>query len=359
MITQYSFTADWINQISRKYKADKILVEKSIKALLLLEGLAESPLRFVFRGGTSLMLLFNEPHRLSIDIDIILPPDTTDLNTALQQVASCKNFSRIEGRPHTTGLVPKAHYKFYYPSVVENKESYIKLDILFEQIPYNQTIKLPIDNIFLATEGENRTVCVPDANNLLAEKLTAFAPRTIGVPYRTEDKECGMEIIKQLYDIGILFNKADDIKTIAAVYRAIAQQEIGYRNEPYLVDDILRDTKDHALSICFRQGLNNVDYPVLTHGIKQASSHIFSETYHLEKAILSAAKVVYLVSLIESESTVIEKYNNRQLERIKDWQFNEFEYTKLNKLKKSNPEAFFYLYQALHNVSLQKTKGLW
>ena len=79
-----------------------------------------------------------------------------------------------------------------------------------------------------------------------------------------------------------------------------------------------------------------------------------SETYHLEKAILSAAKVVYLVSLIESESTLIEKYNNRQLERIKDWQFNEFEYTKLNKLKKSNPEAFFYLYQALHNVSLQR-----
>lgn len=84
MITQYSFTADWINQMS---------------TLSLLEGLAESPLRFVFRGGTSLMLLFNEPHRLSIDIDIILPPDTTNLNTALQQVASCKNFSRIEGRP--------------------------------------------------------------------------------------------------------------------------------------------------------------------------------------------------------------------------------------------------------------------
>mgnify|MGYP003483701635 FL=1 len=140
------------------------------------------------------------------------------------------------------------------------------------------------------------------------------------------------------------------------MYRAIAQQEIGYRDEPYLVDDILHDTKDHALSICFRQGLNNVEYPVLTHGIKQASSHIFSETYHLEKAILSAAKVVYLVSLMESESTLIEKYNNRQLERMRDWQFNEFEYTKLNKLKKSNPEAFFYLYQALHNVSLQKNE---
>lgn len=349
MITQRSFTADWINQISRKYKADKILVEKSIKALLLLEGLAESPLRFVFRGGTSLMLLFHEPHRLSIDIDIILPPGTTNLNTALQQIASGKNFSRIEGLPRMSGIVPKTHYKFYYLSVVENKEAYIKLDILFEQAPYNHTITLPIDNIFLATEGENRMVCVPDANNLLADKLTAFAPQTVGVPYRKGDKECGMEIIKQLYDIGILFDKADDIKTITTAYRTIVQQEIRYRDVPCTMDDILQDTKDHALSICFRQGLKNVEYPVLTRGIKQASSHIFSETYHLEKAILSAAKVVYLVSLIEFESTLIEKYTNRQLDRVKDWLFNEFEYTKLNKLKKSNPEAFFYLYLALHN----------
>ncbi len=349
MITQYSFTAEWINQISRKYKADKILVEKSIKALSLLEGLAESPIPFVFKGGTALMLIFQEPRRLSIDIDIILPPDTTDLNTALQQVASCKNFSRIEEQSRVSGSVPKGHFKFYYPSAVENKESYILLDILFEQVPYSRTIELTIDNIFLSTEGENRVVKVPDVNNLLADKLTAFAPQTVGVPYRKGDNECGMEIIKQLYDIGILFDKADNIKTLTTVYRAIAQQEIGYRDEPFLVDDILRDTKDHALSICFRQGLNNVEYPVLTNGIKQASSHIFSETYHLEKAILSAAKVVYLVSLIESESTSIEKYNNRQLERIKDWQFIEYEYTKLNKLKKSNPEAFFYLYQALHN----------
>ena len=33
---------------------------------------------------------------------------------------------------------------------------------------------------------------------------------------------------------------------------------------------------------------------------------------------------------------------------IRDWLFTDYEYTKLNKLKKSNPEAFFYLYLALH-----------
>ena len=346
MIAPHSFSADWIIHVSNKYKADRILVEKAIRALSLLEGLAESTLPFVFKGGTALMLIFQEPRRLSIDIDIILPPDTTDLTALLQQVAFGKNFSRIEEQARVTGSVPKGHFKFYYPSAVENKESYILLDILFEQVPYCRIIERPIDNVFLSTEGENRVVKVPDVNNLIADKLTAFAPQTVGVPYRKGDNECGMEIIKQLYDIGLLFDRADDIKTIVAVYRTIAQQEIRYRDAQYLVEDILHDTMDHALSICFRQGRNNVEYPVLVRGIKQASSHIFSESYHLEKAILSAAKAFYLVSLIEFDGVTIEKYNIRHWERMTDWLFNDYEYTKLNKLKKSNPEAFFYLYLA-------------
>ena len=348
MITQNSFTIDWINQVSKRHKADKILVEKSIRALSLLEGLSESSLPFVFKGGTALMLIFKEPHRLSIDIDIILPLSNQNLTATLQQIAIDKGFSRIEEHSRKSGIVPKTHYKFFYTSAVESKESYILLDILFEQIPYNRIIELPITNIFLATEGEDRTVRVPDINNLLADKLTAFAPRTVGVPYRKGNSECGMEIMKQLYDIGALFDKADDMVSLSAVYRTIAEQEATYRDKHFSVDDILHDTMDHALSICFQKSRNNVEYQVLERGIKQVSSHIFSEPFHIEEAILSAAKAYYLVSQIETDGITIEKYSSRQLERMKGWLFTDYEYTKLNKLKKSNPEAFFYLYLALH-----------
>ena len=348
MITQHSFTADWICQVSKRYKADKILVEKAIRALSLLEGLSESSLPFVFKGGTALMLIFKEPHRLSIDIDIILQPDSLDLNAILQQIATNKGFSRVEEHSRRFGIVPKAHYKFFYSSAVERKESYILLDILFEHIPYNRIIELPVTNIFLATEGEDRMVRVPDANNLLADKLTAFAPRTVGVPYRKGNTECGMEIMKQLYDIGVLFDKADDMMSISAVYRTIAEQETRYHDKHFSVEDILHDTMEHALSICFRKSQNNVEYQVLERGIRQVSSHIFSEPFHIEEAILSAAKAYYLGSLIENDGITIEKYSSRQLERIRDWLLSDHEYTKLNKLKKSNPEAFFYLYLALH-----------
>jgi len=41
---------EWIEAIAKSQKADKILVEKVIRALMLLEGLTKSDLDFVFKG---------------------------------------------------------------------------------------------------------------------------------------------------------------------------------------------------------------------------------------------------------------------------------------------------------------------
>ncbi len=47
------------------------LLEKVYRAFLLLEGLSESGVDFVFKGGTAVMLLLDRAQRFSIDIDII------------------------------------------------------------------------------------------------------------------------------------------------------------------------------------------------------------------------------------------------------------------------------------------------
>ncbi len=57
------------------------------------------------------MLIFKKPHRLSIDIDIILPLSNQNLTATLQQIAIVKGFSRIEEHSRKFGIVPKAHYK--------------------------------------------------------------------------------------------------------------------------------------------------------------------------------------------------------------------------------------------------------
>lgn len=348
MIKNNSFSIEWISKVSKNIKADRILVEKAIMAMALLEGLAESSLQFIFKGGTALMLLFQKPHRLSIDIDIIVNPQEADIGEILKSICYLKGFSRFEEQIRPSGNnIPVSHFKYYYNSSVEGKESSILLDILFEDNPYDSLVEIPIVNGFIDTEVPVINVKVPDFNNLLADKLTAFAPLTIGVPYKKGDVSCGMEIIKQLYDIGCLFDKASDVLSVSRTYHRIANQELTYRGNISSVDDVLQDTLVNALSICFRKAYHKADFDTLSSGIKQVGSYIFSEHFHLEKAILAAAKTVYLTSLLLSGSNTIEKYSDKRISEIADWTIKEYEYTKLNKLKKTNPEAFFYLYLAL------------
>ena len=86
------------------------------------------------------------------------------------------------------------------------------------------------------------------------------------------------------------------------------------------------------------------DFEQLQLGIRRISGFIFSESYHLEKAITHASKAAYLATLIKHDSGKVEKFGN-PLE-LKDWQIDAPMNQKLNKLKKSNPEAFFYWYKA-------------
>ena len=57
MISEECLTIEWIETASaQNNNGDKILVEKAIRALRLLEGLVEENVEFVFIGGTSLTL---------------------------------------------------------------------------------------------------------------------------------------------------------------------------------------------------------------------------------------------------------------------------------------------------------------
>lgn len=121
MINLTEISSEWLYQVSKKHrKADKILAEKVIRALLLLEGLVKQKLSFVFKGGTALMLHFNSTKRLSIDIDIILPNDSDsyrnkDLPSILDAIIKEQGFLRKElQHRNTSSKIKKEHYKFFY-----------------------------------------------------------------------------------------------------------------------------------------------------------------------------------------------------------------------------------------------------
>jgi predicted nucleotidyltransferase component of viral defense system len=355
MIDRQNISIQCINKVSKENRnADKILVEKVIRALLLLEGLVKQKLPFVFKGGTALMLHLNSTKRLSIDIDIILPNTPNDLEYILDMVAKEQGFIRKElQHRNTSSKIKKEHYKFFYaPFHKSNKEEeYVLLDILFEKVNYERVIKIPIQSTFIPIIGEPLLVDVPSLEDIIGDKLTAFAPNTTGIPYFKKEDSMSMEIMKQLYDIGNLFDVVSDVKIIKSTFIRFAETELTYRNQTYLNEkDVLEDIMQTSLCIVTRGTNGKGEFEQLLLGIQRLTSFIFSESYHLEKAILHASKAAYLSALISNDAKVIEKFNN-PLE-LKDWLIAEPMNTKLNKFKNSNPEAFFYWYK-IYELSIQ------
>ena len=353
MINLNEISSEWLKQVSKQHRsADKILAEKVIRALLLLEGLAKQKLSFVFKGGTALMLHFNSTKRLSIDIDIILPNDSNsfrnkDLESVLDAIIKEQGFLRKELQHRsTTSKIKKEHYKFFYtPLHKTNKdEEYVLLDILFEEVNYVNLISLPIQSDFVPMIDKPLSVNVPSLEDILGDKLTAFAPNSTGIPYFKKDDSMSMEIIKQLYDIGNLFDTVTDLDIIKTTFYRFAKTQIDYRNsEGISENDVLEDIYQTALCIVSRGTDGKGDFEELQNGIERISRFIFSESYHIEKAIAHASKAAYLSTLIHLNAKKIAKFENPL--QLKDWQIDEPLNSKLNKLKKSNPEAFFYWYK--------------
>lgn len=344
MIQENCTSNEWITEIARTKKADRGLVQKLIRALILLEGLSESNLKFVFKGGTALMLLLGSTKRLSIDIDIIISGTVENLEEVLSEIATKKGFIRAEEQHRNVNSgIEKAHYKFYFQnSLKTNDEEFVLLDILFEEIHYINLVSTQIQSTFVTHEGEVIETTTPDFNNIMGDKLTAFAPNTTGIPYYKREKPMGQEIIKQLYDIGNIFDEIDDVTVVNSVFSAFALVELQYRNMGEDVNLVLDDIIENCLSISLRQKVGNANFEVLLLGLKQITSYIFSETYHIEKATVHAARTAYLVALMQT-GTTIERYSNKI--DMTTWQIEQPNNTKLNKLKKTNPEAFFYWFK--------------
>lgn len=349
MISQETLTLDWINAVSRRNRnADRILIEKVVRALLLLEGLVECGLNFTLKGGTALMLLQNSTRRLSIDIDIILPK-RIELESHFSVFIKEKNFIRFEAQNRkSTSSVDKMHYKFFYRPIYKTNqtEEYVLLDILIEKVLYENTLSIDIDSPFVQQEKAPVKVAVPDLEGILGDKLTAFAPTTTGIPYERNGHSQAMEIIKQLYDIGNLFDGIRDLSILKKTFEQFSLKELSYRKlakEPRIV---LQDIFNTAMCISTRGRAGKGDFLALQNGIRQIRAYIFSESYQIEKAIVHASKAAYLSKLIELNKDHIVRFENAL--QVKEWIIEQPSFTRLNRLKRSNPEAFFYWYNILN-----------
>jgi len=344
MIESKSYHLDWIIGVQKNIgtRVDPKLIEKVIYALLFLEQLKLNGLNFIFKGGTALVLATKIPKRFSIDIDIITEQSSKEIEVILEKISQETVFihwAEDNNRKHTEDA-PIGHYKMYYKSNVDNNVEPILLDLLYTPNPYPELMEIPMDHPWLATSGEVLTVKMPTFDAILGDKLTAFAPKTIGILYA---KNRPVEIIKQLYDIAFLFDNMVDLEIVKSSYYKIVKEEIGFRKLKTGVAEVLKDTWNACYTLAERN-TKSEEFKHLQLGIRNFTNFTISK-FSIEEAIIAAAKVAYLSEIIKVDfKGIIERYNN-PLE-VKEWLIKNEKYLKLNKLKKNNPEAFLYWYQS-------------
>lgn len=347
MINPRSRTVEWITEAAQRLGArDIILVEKTIRAFSLLEALARSGCPFLFKGGSSLMLHLNTSKRLSIDIDIICPPGTV-IENYLDQYAEEYGFGKVELVERISRTdIHKQHAKFYYEVSYPGKggQDKILLDVLFEETHYSRVVTLPIQSPLLITDEPAVMVSLPSPEDLLGDKLTAFAPHTTGIPYFKGEKKCTMEIIKQMFDVASLFDLTDDLSVTRATFQRFAAIELEYRHlDSGDIQPVLDDIYQTALCVCMRGQQNPEEFKLLQDGIGRIGSFVLGSRYTLDNAIVNAAKVAYLSQLITKGKIEVHHYNPDRIEEMAGQVLQQPMPTKLNKLKKTHPEAFFYL----------------
>jgi len=233
------------------------------------------------------MLMLNSTKRLSIDIDIIISEKDESLQGILSKIADNKGFAGFEEQKRKTiSGIEKAHYKFFYPNALKaDDEDFILLDILFEKIHYTTLISIPIQSSFVLNAGDNIETRTPDFNNIMGDKLTAFAPNTTGIPYFKNDRPMGQEIIKQLYDIGNIFEEINDVKIVYDVFVRFAIVELQFRDLGSDVNIVLDDIVENCLSIALRQPIGNTNFEVLQLGLKQITNYIFPKSIISKKPL--------------------------------------------------------------------------
>ena len=358
MIKEHCFTDDWLNAFKKQRdhkRIDTIILEKMIYALHLLERLKTNDLDFVFKGGTSLVLLLQEGNRFSIDIDIISNTKREVLENILNEVIETSHFTEWKLDVHRSYQkgVPKAHYKFFF-NTNQTGSGTILLDVLIGDSIYPQLIETDITTKWIETDNLTK-VTVPSIDAITGDKLTAFAPSTIGIPYfkGKDNQPFSMEICKQLFDLGKLFEKIENLETVARSFEVFAKQGISYRkggDSKLTPEDVLQDTIDTCVILAKRERGSTdekVKFRELQQGIRAfGTGFLMSGNFRMDDAVPASARIAYLAAkLLKQDFKPLERYEGQE---IKDWNIEVQDWNFLNRLKRQpDKSSFFYWFKTV------------
>ena len=350
MLQRENYTADRINAIKEETGANLPIIERTVFAFGLLEAICKVGMPFIFKGGTSLLVILNDPRRLSTDIDIVVEPGT-DVDGYVNEAGKIFPFLSVDEKIRKgDNDIEKRHFRFLFKSPLDSREIHILLDVVFEENPYLKVTEVPIRNRIMLSEGEDLLVTVPDKNCILGDKLTAFAPHTTGIRFG-KDKE--LEIIKQMFDCWTLIQEMDDYRLVKNVYDRVSRIEMGYRglqNEP---EDCLKDTIESCICILGRGAVREDDYKQFFAGISAIQGHVFRGRINGENAGAYASEVMYLATCLLTEQTEYEKITDPAEYREHGLKMKGFK--KISSIRNTDPLAYAHMiksFQLLQGAGL-------
>lgn len=357
-------TAEWLErQRLALGRCDPNILEKCVLALTLLGRLVETGLPILFKGGTSLLLHLPEPRRLSRDIDIVCGEPAATVDAVLEAVGRQAPFLRHEPDPRDDTRLPKRrHFKFFYRSALKgNPESEILLDVVEEAHEAHDVVSRPIRTNVLIPEREI-LVRVPTVESLLGDKLTAFAPNTVGVRLRRPDGSPGdvQQVAKQLFDVGVLFDAATDFAAVARTYDRVHALENGYRGGTHTREASLGDTFNACLAIMARKKAQldlYPDTPLLHDGFDRMKGHLTWPAFSNPEARRTlAAKAAALAAHLRANRPLdfaATRYtgSEAQLAHLKATSLNGTPHSWLEATRGTNPECYYYWLVALDAIA--------
>ena len=302
MIASKCFKNDWVMSVQAEMPhADKLTIERSIHALALLEHLGKSGLHFVFKGGTCMMLHLKDVRRLSVDIDIVCTEGMTKISPVLEEISHKDPFKNWDEDKRNPDRRPKRkHFRFFYNSLdSKNPEPFVSLDVVLESVPHPFTERKPVLASFIETTSPPG-VLVPTLDGLLGDKLTAFAPETVGIRYHSKVSQ---QIIKQMFDIGELFQLAADLDKIRRAHETSFVAENSFRRNQYQLKQALEDSLVAAyrvsqLNLTGERQWDAKKRGILLAGIGAINVTLVRETYTVEDARISASRAGLLAAFL-------------------------------------------------------------
>ena len=300
MILKECFFNEFIEERAGISIHRKRTYEKVVHAFYLLERLARENINFIFKGGTSLMLLLSEYNRFSVDIDILMDKGQESNIEEIIMGYTDEVFVKIEEDKRKPADIIKKHFKFYYNSIYQNTDNempYVLLDIVFDDFKYRNIQKVAIESHFVKTTNPLLNVKIPSIDEMLGDKLTAFAPKTIGILYRRTNQFYSkhVEIIKQLYDVSKLYDRMENIEIVKETYHNVADVQIRNRGLFLAHNECLKDSIETCKLLLTegKIGGSADDYSILKKGYEGFKNFIVHD-FKFQELLVMAAKVYIL-----------------------------------------------------------------